>query len=297
MTRTTPSRASSGCARHRIGRAPLAIIGVLALAGCSKGDKSGEGSGPERDARFVADVYTWECSSYDTGGKVEDVWQGAFAQEMFLQYAPDALSSLDPPAAGSCSYQLDMFPEGTSGGAELNGVSAPRWTTDSATGEMDELGTGFWKDNVSGNVHSCAEVDEVMGNGATLSESGTLDGVATPTPAEVPDVSFDHPDGDSSTIEWGEEVTVSWEEHDWDRVWVQIRREKEGDAYESVTCNVTGDDEWTLSADMWNLLDENLNIEVNNLYVAFEKSDEDITSDGLKVDVVSRSIAVAIVQE
>ena len=275
----------------------VALALGLTLAGCSKGDKSGEGSGPERDARFVSDVYTWECSSYDTGGKADDVWQGAFAQRMYLQYAPDALATLDPPAPGSCSYSLDMFPTGTVGGASLAGVTSPRWTTSSESAEMDELGTGFWMDDVSGNVHSCAEVGDVMGQGATLSQAGVLDGVATPAPEAVPDVVFDHPDGDSSTIEWGEEVTVSWDTEAWDTTWVQIRREREGEALETVTCNVTGDNEWTLSEDMWSLLDENLNIETNNLYVAFQRSSQEVTSDGLKVDVVTRAIAVAVVQE
>ncbi len=276
----------------------LALLGAgIALSGCGKDSKGGEGSGPERDARFVSDVYTWECSAYDTGGNADDVWQGAFAQAMYLQYAPDALESLAPPAAGSCSYGIDMFPTGTTGGAGLSGVTAPRWTTTSDSGEMEEAGEGFWMDDVTGNVHSCSEVEDVLGSGATLSQSGVLDGIVTPQPAEVPNVSFDHPDGNDDTIDWGEEVTVSWDEGSWDQTWVQIRREREGEAWETVTCNVTGETSWTMSEDMWSLLDANLNIETNNLYIAFENTSEETTSDGLKVDVMTRSISVAIVQE
>ena len=279
---------------------PLMLVVCLGLtAACKGNDKSGEGNGPERDSRFISDVYTWECQGYDTGGTTLTTWQGTFGQHMYLQYAPDALGSLSAPSAGSCSKGLDMFPGGSgSGGKDISGLSGnPRWSTDDSSGEMEHKGDGYWVDEVSGNVHSCAEVEDVLGSGASLTDAGDLSGSSTPAPGAVPEVEFEHPDGNEATIEWAEEVEASWGDHGWDQVWVQIRREREGDAWESVTCNVSDADSYTLSADMWALFDESINIETNNLYIAFQNSDEQTTSSGLKVEVVTRAIAVAVVQE
>jgi len=90
---------------------------------------------------------------------------------------------------------------------------------------------------------------------------------------------------------------ASWEENDWDEVWVQIRREREGEAWESVTCNATGDSSFSLNEEIWGLLDESLNVERNNLYVSFQRSAEQELDSGDVGLGLTRAMAVAVVQD
>ena len=277
---------------------PLVASVMVASFGCNSG-KATLGGGPEKDARLIADVYTWECSSSDDDGKVTDVWQGVFGQQIYLQFAPDALEPLDLPSAGGCELGLDMFPsDAGAGGADLANLSGQiRWGTDSSAGEFDSVAEGCWEDDVLDNVHSCTPVSDILESGIALTNAGDLTGAVTPAPSEVPVVTFSHADGDENTIAWGEEITASWDEPDWDAVWVQIRREREGEAWESVTCNVSGDTSFTLDSSLWSLMDPDLNIETNNLYVAFQNSDQQVLDNGLKVETLTRAMAVAVVQD
>ena len=140
-----------------------------------------------------------------------------------------------------------------------------------------------------------------MLGGTRLLNAGVLEGVSTPSPAETPVVSFDGLTVDSGTgaetIVFGDEITASWGEHDWDTVWIQVRRELEGVAFESVTCNVTGLDAFTLDDNVWSQLNGNIDVDENQLYVGFERNREVVTTDGYVVETAIRSMAVAIVRD
>jgi len=90
---------------------------------------------------------------------------------------------------------------------------------------------------------------------------------------------------------------VSWGDHGWDEVWVQIAREREGVAWESATCNGSGATELSLKDEAWGLLDPELDVEQNSLYVGFQRSDTFIADDGSAVQTVTRAVAVALVQD
>ena len=148
---------------------------------------------------------------------------------------------------------------------------------------------------------SCGYVEDVLSGGTRLTSAGVLTDAATPEPAEAPEVEFSglstDPDTGADYIAWGDEITASWGSHDWDEVWLQIRREREGEVWESLTCNATGDSSFTVSADAWDLLDESLAVERNNLYVGFQRCDETTNAEDVTVQACSRAVAVAVIAD
>lgn len=274
---------------------------VLALlAGCASGSGDGEGKVGEGadgasappDARFLTDVYTWTCRS-----TVDDsVYQGVYGQSLSLEYAPGAVTSLDLPPAGDCQGDLDMRPRSAGdGGLDIPGLGdSPRWESDTEAGVMDRQGRGYYRDEVFPGERTCLDIEEVLGQGALLTEAGVLTGVRAPVPAGVPAV--DYGDLEGRSISFGDELTVSWDDQDWDQSWIQLAREKEGVAFESATCNTTGMTSFTLGAGAWGLLTEELEVQQNALYIGFQRS-ERTTLDGTEVVAITRAVAVAAVAE
>jgi hypothetical protein len=276
----------------------ISLVMAVALVGCKSGKSTIPGLGPEVDARLVSDVFTWTCASEDTGGNVLDEWQGVFAQEVSLAYAPDLIEDLSLPSAGGCTADLDMFPiDAGSGGASIVDLSGdPEWATAADAGKLKEKGAGFWSDDVFAGTFGCQDVEDVLAGGTELTSAAGLTGALTPEPEEVPAVSFGAAE-DGEAVAWGSTFDISWESHGWDETWIQVRREFEGEPWEAVTCNATGSDSFTMSADVWGLMDSGLTVDVNNLYVGFQKTEEQIMDDGTKVEVHTRAISVAVVPE
>ena len=272
----------------------------LVACGSGKSDSDNDdsdGGGPISDARLITDVFTWDCEDRETG----EVYQGAFGQAVTLEHAPSSLQTLRPPPGG-CAANTNMFPTNAGdNGVEIPLVDEPEWETDVDEGVLRYVAPGFYRDEVFPDVRTCKRITEILSGGTRLLEAGTLSGIATPDPASVPLVEFSGLSADAETgaetIGWGDAVTASWDAHDWDQVWVQVRREREGEAWESVTCDASDGDAFTMSEDVWGLMDENLQVEQNQLYVAFQRTDSAATSDGLIVETVTRAMAVAIVQE
>jgi len=251
----------------------------------------GEGSGSGKDARIIADAFTWQCTA------AGDLYPGVFAHIVTMEYAPDGLRSLDLPASGECTYGLDMFPSnaGENAASLASILGNPSWSSDNYTGALELMSTGFWLDDVLEDTHSCEEVDQRLEGGTSIEQAGALSGAQTPAPVEMPLVEYD---GFDSILEWGDEVTASWDsDHEWSQVWVQIRREVDGEAWESVTCNATGTDSFTIDDAIWGLLDNDLNVDRNNVYIAFQNASTIETDSGLKVDVLTRSIDIAVVSD
>lgn len=283
----------------------LVVAPLLLATGCKGGEADGSeqlGGGPEKDARLVADVYSWECIAYGDDGAQEN-YQGVYAQRVSLQFAPDALPVVPLPGVGGCTADLNMFPEDAGAGGQNIPESAYEieWETDADDGVFTLQAAGFWEDDVFEDNRTCNNIQDVLLGGTRLLNAGVLEGVSTPTPAETPVVEFDgltvDPGTGAETIVFGDEITASWGEHGWDTVWIQVRRELEGVAFESVTCNVTGLDAFTLDDNVWSQLNGNIDVDENQLYVGFERNNEVITVDGYAVETAIRSMAVAIVRD
>jgi hypothetical protein len=265
-------------------------IGKTQIGTTDTGD-GGEGSGSDKDARIIADVFTWQCTA------AGDLYPGVFAHMVSMEYAPDGLRSLELPAAGECTYGLDMFP--SSAGENASGLASilgsPSWANDNYTGSLELMSTGFWLDDVLEDTHSCEEVDQRLQGGTEVQQAGALTGATTPEPAEMPLVDYD---GFDSILDWGDEATASWDDdHEWSQVWVQIRREVDGEAWESVTCNATGSGSFTIDNNVWDLFDGKLSVDRNNIYIAFQNATTTTTDAGLKVDTLTRSIDIAVVSD
>ena len=84
----------------------MGTIALLMLA--CQSSKIELGGGPETDARFMADVYTWSCQVDDGYGNLTN-WEGVFDYNLSLQHAPDALPALELPASG-CNAGADLYP-------------------------------------------------------------------------------------------------------------------------------------------------------------------------------------------
>lgn len=273
----------------------------LGAIGCGSGkgelDGDGDGGAVITDARMISNVFTWGCQEGDSG----PTYQGVYGQTMSLEYAPGSLRSLALPAPGECTFGLDMFPtDAGPAGAALPGVSGgPRWVTDSDEGVMNLTGAGFYFDDVFPNSRTCLQVEGVIGSGAELQDAGPLTGGTSPPASAAPDVEFIGLRIDSDTgaqvLDWGADIDLRWDDHAWDNVWVQIRREREGTAWESVTCNATGRSTFAVGEQVWGLLNQDLPVEQNNLYVTFENSAQSEMDDGTTLQSVTRSVAVALV--
>ncbi len=274
------------------------IISFSTACGSGKGtstdDEAVGGSldGKVVDGRLIADVYTWNCYDPSTGAE----YQGAFGQEISLEYAPRGIPSLDLPAVGTCEASVDMFPNDAGANAlDLPGLTDdPEWASDVDDGSLAHLGTGYYRDDVYPSTRTCYSTDEVMGGGVELVAAEDLTGARTPVPEEAPNVRFEGFSG--SALQFGDPATISWDAHLWKETWVQVRREREGEAWETVTCNVTGLDSFALNEAVWGLMDASLSVDQNNLYVGFQTRDSQSVAGGL-VETVTRAIAVAVVQE
>lgn len=285
------------------------VIALAAIsAACNTGKAALDWGGKEEDARLIADVFTWHCEQMEVDDKGKPTgkyipWQGVFAETISLEFAPDALQNIDLPSPGGCSAGLDMIPDSAgTGGASIPDLEGDvEWESDAVAdnqGKLDDMGDGFYRDDVFNNYHGCQDVEDVLMGGTRISQGGILEGLSTPEPVDAPDVTYNGATaGGSGGFDWGEEIEVAWESSDWEEVWVQIRREREAEAWETVTCNATGSESFTIDSAVWSLMDEDLVIETNNVYVGFQNAYDQTLDDGLKAVGWSRAIAVAVIAD
>ncbi len=269
----------------------LTVLSLVSLAACTD-EKIGLGGGEPPDARLYADVYTWECEDSET----YELYEGVFAYQVSLEYAPDALADRDLPSSG-CSRGLDLFPGDAGSGAEdIPDASRPGWTTGEMEGTLDKASTGFYRDDVFDNQSSCTAAEDLLADGTVLSDAGAFSGASAPVPGSVGAVEIEGEVDEQTGIPFGAEITASWDASGWDQAWVQIRREKAGALVESVTCASDGDS-YTLDDDAWSLLNDALEVDVTNLYVAFQVESGSTTSDGQEIVTLTRAMHVAVVQD
>jgi len=270
--------------------AAAVLLVASGLAGCS--DDLEVGGGPEGDARLTADMYTWECT--DLG---DDLWEGVYAFTVALEYAPDGVQNRELPEAGNCAADLSMFPmdAGQAGAAIPGSEGDPSWETSQNNGDLEELADGFWYDNALGENHTCYMPQEVVSGGIELTDAGSLTGAITPAAGELGGVTLSKEL--TGGLTFGEDVEVGWSAEGWDETWVQIRMEREGQSWGTVTCNATGFDSFNVDNKVWSKLNGDLNVEYINLYVGFQNKGSFTADNGLKVETMTRAIHVEVVNE
>jgi len=273
--------------RHKLSKALVCVFLVVG-GGCS-----GEldlGKGAEADARLTADVFTWPCRGED-----DQVEQGVYGFTIALEYAPDGLSPRDLPPAGSCQGDLSMFPldAGVSGTAIPDAGTEIPWATSTRSGVLSELSPGFYYEDVLGNQFTCASPSDMVSSGISVPTAGSLGSISTPSAGDLLSVSLE---GESeSGLVFGEEVSVEWDASDWEESWLQVRMEREGTAWGSVTCNTTGEEGFEIDERVWNELNADLNVDIINLYVGFQNNTQNSNEDELKLNSSSRVIYVDVI--
>lgn len=274
------------------------ILPFLLLLGC--GTKNiGLGQGAERDARLVANLYTWPCSSgggTDSGGTTTaSEWEGVFNYGVTLEYAPDALVDRGLPDAG-CVEGLDLFArDAGAGGLDIPDAS-PTWANGGESGAMARQSAGFYSATVFDNEHSCQDAQDLLGEGTLLSDAGAFSGKHTPTPGVYESATLSGDVSSESGLTFGATVTAEWVASDWTDAWVQVRREDGGSLVESVTCRADGTS-FTVDDAVWSLMSSAIQTDVTNLYVAVENHGSTQTDDGQFIEVITRAMHVAVVQE
>jgi hypothetical protein len=261
--------------------------------GCSDDGLVELGGGPEGDARLTADVYTWECTDLNDG-----LWEGVYGFTVALEYAPDGVQDRELPEAGNCTGDLSMFPmDAGNAGSDIPGSDGdPGWSTSTEQGEMESMADGFWYDNALENNHSCFLPEEIVSSGIELTDAASLSGAVTPAAGTLGTVLLGGGEH-TGALEFGEDMEVSWDASGWDETWIQVRMEREGQSWGTVTCNATGFESFNVDNRVWSKLNGDLNVEYINLYVGFQNNGIHESESGIKVETVTRAIHVEVVNE
>ena len=265
---------------------------------CNTGKVVLENGANEFDARFISQVFTWPCEDYteDTAtGEIDiGITVGTYGHELALFYAPNSLEDLLPDSG--CVYGAEMFPiDAGSSSSALEGLQGfPQWSNSLDGGEL-QGGGGYWFVDAMTDEHTCDAPGSILQYPVTLGNANQFTGYSTETATYVPMVEFT---GFTNVIEFGDNVTADWGSNGgWDRVWIEMQRTKDGDVYESVVCNVSGGTSFTLDSDFWGLFDPNIPIEYQHLYVGFEKREMEMTVTEEWVELVTRAVTVAVIQD
>ena len=263
------------------------FIPVFLSLGCNVGVLK-LGNGAETDARFTADVYTWDCGIETES---DETWMGAFGFDVSLVYTPDNLASRELPPVGTCVLGISMFSlDSLEGGTDIPEADEPKWVTESGQGRLSRELAGLYYDNVFKNVFSCNPVDTVVASGVELTEAARLTGISTPAAGTLMDVSV----GGSTVggIAFGEPIDLSWDVDGWDESFIQIRRTRSNILVESLTCNTTGSSEFTMDSVVWDQLNSDLSADRNYLYVGFRNIDDTMSPDGQRAETETRALHV-----
>jgi len=291
-------------------RTPLLVFLVISGLGCDAGKLNlggddtaagGEGGGgisptgtlgQGAESRLIADLQTWGCWDPTSGRE----YLGAYAMNITLEYAPEGLDDLSLPASGECAGGLSLFPvDAGVDGADL--PEDPWWVTDWDSGPFSWLGPGFYLAEVFGNQHTCQPSDELIDSGVAITRAGEVDGVSTPSSGALDGVSTGLGGGG---LAWGETPIITWDAAGWQESWIQIRMERDGVAYDTVTCNTTGLERFPVNEAVWDkflYFKEDTPVDVINLYVGFQNNGETEVASGLVVDVITRGVYLEVVQE
>lgn len=261
----------------------MLVPGLFALLGCA-GGPGGDGSGPEPDARLISNIHTLGCRDG------AERFLGVAYEEISFELAPDALEPLELPEPGTCATELDLFPiDAGPGGGNDDLAEEVIWTGQLSSGTLKRRSTGFWASYDAGTQLTCIGATDV--GGVELVDASAYSGINTPSPPS--DGNVPPSAAVSDGIEFGESVELAFEAPGWDQVWVQLRRVRNTETWETVTCNVTGDDSFALGPEHWAEMTESLSVDENELLVIFEMSRSETLEDGQEMETVTRSITRA----
>jgi hypothetical protein len=240
------------------------------------------------DARFISQVYTWECQA-PTNDEVS-YFPGTFGHEMVLYYAPGNLDDLLP--SEGCVYGLDMFPVSAgSNGSSLEGlVGYPAWSNDSSSGIM-EGGFGYWFQDVFTDERTCTNPSDILNEPIALSNALGLSGATIETAFDVPNVHFS---SGVTTLGFGENALVEWDQNDWPRRWVHIRRLNDNQPIELLTCTVPSANSFLIDEDIWTFFDSSLPSDNLEILVGFEFREVQKLPSGEIVETLNRAVAVPV---
>ena len=271
----------------------FSLVGFAFLLPLGGGCSSGEvdlGGGPEPDSRLTADIVTWECQDNEGGFS-----EGTYGFTLALEYAPDRLEDRALPDLGDCEANLSMFAvDAGNAGADIPGLDSkmPSWVTSTRSGTFEEEGPGFYYDDVLGNSHLCDSPADVVTSGVMLQTAADLSGVTTPPAGELDAVIVEE-----ESPAFGDTIHLRWVAEDWDETWIQIRMEREGQAWGTATCNASGTNEFVVDDEGWDTLSDVPNVEYIKLYVGFQNTENKETEAGLKVETITRVVHVEVLQE
>jgi hypothetical protein len=260
---------------------------LLALfLGCSPAEELLVGVEQGADARLTADLYTWDCTNEESD------WMGVLGFDIALEFVPDNLNSRALPPVGSCAYAIDMFAlDALQSGDDLPGATGmPTWSTDAMTGDFMEVGPGLWFSDVFRNVLSCDDSASVITSGVEVQDAGVFSGMTSPTAGEITSITSNN--SSLAGFPFGELVELDWEASGWDETFVQLRRERNGVAYEVVTCNTSGLSAFTINDSTWEMLNPEIVADTNLLYVGFQNRLEEVTEYGQELELVARALHV-----
>ncbi len=240
------------------------------------------------DARFVSQVYTWECQNEEGNGDAINVFPGTYGHEVALYYAPGNLDDL--LLNEGCQYGLDILPQTAGEGASsIEGlVGYPTWMSDGADGYL-EGGFGYWFQDVMTNEHTCLDPSLILSTPIQLQNALGLSGVSVEQYSEVPSVDFEE---GVSSLAFGQETQIVWNETQWPRTWVHLRSTKDGEAVEMLTCPINDGNSFSVDSSVWAYFTEALEVDNVELFVGFEHRDVQRSDDGSIVEVLNRVIAV-----
>jgi hypothetical protein len=259
------------------------VSSLFALWGC---DPGGDREGPHADARLISNIHTLGCRDGDYR------FLGVESEEISFEVAPDALEPRGLPEPGTCEAGLDdLFPTdaGPGAGNPEDLSSEVVWTAAQSSGTIKRRSTGFWASFDGGTQLTCIGATDI--GGVELVDASDYSGINTPSPPSDGNVT---PAADASDgIEFGETIEIPFEAPNWDQVWVQLRRLRNTEVWETVTCNVTGDDSFTLGPEHWAEMNESMSVDENELLVVFETSRDETLDDGQVMETVTRSITSA----
>lgn len=267
----------------------LVLSPVLIMLACNTGKVVLDQGQTDYDARLISQVKVWDCiGGSDTGGTEQ--FHGTYGHELFFYHAPSSLNDLLPQEG--CVYGMDVF--STSAGANASSleglVGYPEWQYGEESGYM-EGGFGFWYQDVMTDEHTCEDPQDILDASIVLGNAQAFSGAEIPSSFPVPDVDFT---GFQSLIDFGDTVEVTWSETRWPRVWAHLRRTKDGQVVEMMTCRIPSGNSFVLDSAIWEQMNETFNVDVNQLYIGFENREMQETVTGQWVETLNRSIAVAV---
>ena len=267
----------------------LVLSTVMTTFACNTGKVVLDQGQTDYDARMISQVKVWDCvGGNDTGGTEQ--FHGTYGHEMFFYHAPSSLNDLLPQ--DGCVYGLDVFSTSAgSNASSLEGlVGYPEWQYGEESGYM-EGGFGFWYQDIMTDEHTCEDPQDILDASIVLGNAQAFSGAEIPSAFPVPDIQFT---GFQSLIDFGDTVDVSWSETQWPRVWAHLRRTKDGQVVEMMTCHITEGNSFVLDSTIWEQMNESFNVDVNQLYIGFENREMQETVTGQWVETLNRSIAVAV---